>query len=141
MRKIIRKINRTNIKKGVALALCAVMAAGSTSLAKNVGDIDNVKVVAGKGDVFCSAEIKDVDYRNGVVNLKSDNGNSLIAFKMVKTVDGVKQTFGSAVIHEGNRKEFTNTGLHNTRYALWISLADDKAKQAYVNGSWSPDVR
>lgn len=93
------------------------------------------------GEAYCSTATKDVSYRNGVVNLKKDSGDCLISFKMKRTVNGKKEVFGVGITHEGNRKEFTTSAVANKNYALWIALADGDANQAYVHGSWSPDVK
>lgn len=128
------------VAKSTIIALCASVLAGRSAFAKN-GDINNIKVKYGNGEEAASTLTKNVSRRNGFVNLKEDANSRWITARMKKGKK-VKKSYvaGSVVLQEGTSATFTNSGVANTNYTLYITRTyKGNNPVSYVNGYWRAD--
>lgn len=139
MRKGVKKeMDFKKVKKVVGmLALGAVLFMDAGMYSKAVTkSINNIKVVYGCGEAFCSKATKNVSYQNGFVDLTEDVNGRWITAKMKKN----GTIYGIVTLKEGERKTMSNSGVANTKYSLYISRTNQgNNSTSYVNGCWSPD--
>lgn len=138
---MINKKLKELVGKCAIVALSAFVLTEGAAFAKS-GDIDNIKVRYGYGEEPTSTLTKDVSRRNGLVNLTKDVNSRWITAKMREGKEKKGgEVSGVVTLQEGKKAEFTNNGLKNNQYTLYISRTyKGNDPVSYVNGYWKADV-
>lgn len=136
------RINRRKkyIAKSLIVGLSAFMMASGCSFASS-GKINNIMVEYGDGEVAASTLTKNINRRDGLVDLTDDKNSRWITARMRK---GQRESrgyvSGVVTLREGTMQSFTNDGLANTNYTLYIARTyKGDNSVSYVNGVWKAD--
>ena len=137
---MINKKVKEIVAKYTIVALGAFVLTESAVFAKS-GDINNIRVKYDAGERAASTLTKNYSRKDGLVNLAEDNNSRWITARMRK---GEREdngyVAGVVTLREGTKSDFTNSGMKNTHYTLYISRTykgDDPT--SYVNGYWRAD--